>query len=71
MTPERLYQDALAAKEQGTLGMILTLPKKWNRPKGFPRGSLLCETKTGKTYNINPNKIIKWLTKNNLIDPAT
>lgn len=68
MTPEQLYKDAVAAKAQGAfVGMSLVFPKGYKRPKGFPRGELLCETGRGRVYSFDPDKIIGWLVKNDLI----
>ena len=68
MTPEQLYKDAVAAKEQGShCGMSLVFSKSNKRPIGFPRGELLCETERGRVYSFSPDKVIKWLEKNGLI----
>jgi hypothetical protein len=68
MTPEQLYKDALAAKEQGsTCGMTLVFGKG-RKPRGFPRGELLSETERGNCYSFNPDKVISWLKKNGLVD---
>lgn len=32
------------------------------RPKGFPRGELLCVNSTGESvYSYNPQKVVNWL----------
>lgn len=68
MTPEQLYKDAIAAKEQGaTCGMTLVFGRGMKKPPGFPRGELLCETERGRVYSFKPDKVIGWLTKNGLI----
>lgn len=70
MTPDQLYKDALEAKQQGAVcGMTLVFPHGSKKPHGFPRGELLCETDTAKVYTINPDKVIKWLTDNGLVQP--
>lgn len=69
MTPFSLYKDAIEAKESGAhVGMSLQLPKGFKRPKGFPRGELLCENTMGRVYSFDPDKIIAWLRKNDLIE---
>ena len=68
MTPQQLYKDAVNAKEQGAhCGMTLVFPKGVKRPKGFPRGELLCETARGRCYSFNPDKVLLWLKNNSLI----
>ncbi|PHR99233.1 MAG: hypothetical protein COA78_25150 [Blastopirellula sp.] len=72
MTPEKLFNDAMAAKDQGSVvGVSLAFPIGQKRPKGFPRGELLSETSRGKVYSFDPDKILSWLAKNNLIDNPT
>lgn len=68
MTPEQLYKDALEAKAQGSIcGMTLVFGKG-RKPNGFPRGELLSETERGKCYSFDPDKVIAWLKKNQLVD---
>jgi len=67
MTPEYLYKDAIEAKEQGSFGMTLVFRNGQKKPKGFPRGELLCENVGSKVYSFSPDKVIKWLEKNKLI----
>jgi hypothetical protein len=50
-----------AIKAGPNSSMSLILPNRFKRPKGFPRGELLCETPTGNVYSFDPDKIIKWL----------
>lgn len=48
--------------------MTLVLPAPWKgRPKGFPRGELLCEQIGSSVYHFDPMKILNWLHKNGLI----
>ncbi len=68
MTPEQLYKDACEAKEQGAhVGMSLVFQRGQKRPPGFPRGELLCETERGRVYSFDPDRVISWLKKHNLI----
>ncbi len=68
MTPEQLHKDAIEAKAQGAhVGVSLVFGKGQKRPPGFPRGELLCETEQGRVYSFEPDRIIAWLEKNNLI----
>jgi hypothetical protein len=69
VTPEQLYKDALAAKEQGSVcGMTLVFGRGVKRPKGSPRGEFLSETHKGRVYSFNPDKVISWLVKNDLVE---
>jgi len=69
MTPEQLYKDAQEAKAQGSVcGMTLVFGRGTKKPKGFPRGELLSETERGRVYSFDPDKVIAWLVKNELID---
>lgn len=71
MTPEQLYKEAIEAKAQSaTCGITLVFGRESKKPKGFPRGELLCETERSRVYSFNPDKVINWLSKNGLIDVA-
>lgn len=67
MTPEELYKDAIGAKKQGAFGITLVFRNGQKKPRGFPRGELLCESVDSKVYSFSPDKVIKWLEKNKLI----
>lgn len=68
MTPEQLYKDAIEAKAQGAhCGMTLVFGRRAKKPKGFPRGDLLCETEAGLVFSFDPDKVINWLKKNGLV----
>jgi len=71
MNPNKLYADAVAAKAGLGIGITLVLPNLWKRPPGFPRGELLSETERGSVYSFDPDKIIRWLEKNELINRQT
>ena len=61
MTPNMLVLEAAKAIEAGT-NMTLVLPRPFkNRPKGFPKGELLCEQPNSNVYSYDPEKILKWL----------
>lgn len=66
MTPEELYKDAIGAKAQGSFEMTLVFRNDQKKPKGFPRGELLCENVGSKVYRFNPDKAVKWLENNKL-----
>ena len=47
--------------------MTLVVPSPFkNRPKGFPRGDLLCEQPQSKVMSYDPHKILTFLNKNDL-----
>lgn len=58
-------EEALAANQR----MSLTVPRPFkNKPKGFPRGDLLCEQPNCNVISYEPRKILAWLKKNDLYD---
>lgn len=49
--------------------MSLVVPRPFkNRPKGFPKGELLCEQERSNVVSYDPVKILTWLKKNGLYD---
>lgn len=67
MRIEELVAQAVEANNAGG-NMTLVLPRPWKgRPKGFPRGELLCEQPGSGAYSYDPMKILTWLHKNELI----
>lgn len=63
MSLDELYARAVYASKYGRDGLTLILPKK--RPKGFPRGELMCQNDLGdKVYLVSATKILKWLKVN-------
>jgi hypothetical protein len=68
MTPEQLYKDAIEARAQGAhCGMTLVFGRRAKKPRGFPKGELLCETENGLVFSFDPDKVIKWLEKYKLV----
>lgn len=66
MTLDELERQAKEAVGCGQM-LNLELPRPWRgRPKGFPRGELLCELPGSGMYRIEPAKLVAWLAKNNL-----
>ena len=65
MTLDEMAANARLADAAGT-NLTLVLPRPWkNRPKGFPRGELLCENFEGTcAYSFNPLKILAWVKAN-------
>jgi hypothetical protein len=62
-----IAERALAANER----MILTVPRPFkNKPKGFPKGELLCEQPSCNVISYEPKKILAWLKNNDLYDSA-
>ena len=69
MTAEELFNAALNARVKGgAIGITLVFPRHFKRPKGFPRGELLCENAAReKVYSFDPEKIMRWIIDNHLI----
>lgn len=72
MTPSELRescQKTLDILDNGTLGVILVIPKG-GYPRDFPKGELLCSrvrnNQVENTYSFNPKKVIDWLDKKGL-----
>lgn len=62
MTPLEMMRAAVEAKSAGRTMMTMVRRKPFKRPKGFPRGELICENHDGRNvYNFNVDRIIKWL----------
>lgn len=67
MNPQELAKMAAEAINEQSR-MTLVLPRPWKgRPKGFPRGLLLQERDSTNVYSFDPEKILLWMAKNNLI----
>ena len=61
MTPNALMIEARAAKAAGRR-LVLEFPQCFKRPKGFPRGELLCVNCDGRQVrSFNPDRFIKFL----------
>lgn len=77
MTPIELAHacaQALASPDMGKNGVILTVPKGC-LPKGFPRGTLLCESKRDgvvvRTSSYDPLKVLKFLQRTGAVSVTT
>ena len=68
MTPEQMAQEAAAAYSDKT-PVSYVLPRPWkNRPKGFPRGELMCENADGtNVWSFDPMRVFAWMAHNGLI----
>lgn len=67
MTPADMAIAALEAANAGTR-MSMVFVKGQKRPKGFPRGELLCENFDGRhVYTFDPLRVLAWLTANGLV----
>lgn len=64
MTLDELHQRASDAMHptKGIGWLTLILPTK--RPKGFPRGELMCDNGRDKVYRVDARKLLKWLRAN-------
>jgi hypothetical protein len=62
-----LYSQCIAALQAETR-LTLVLPRPWKlKPKGWPRGELLCEQPNTNVYSYSPAKIMDFLIKNGLV----
>jgi hypothetical protein len=61
-TLDELYSRAVYCAKYSGNHMTLILPKK--RPKGFPRGELMCDNGRDKVYSVSATKVLKWLKAN-------
>ncbi|RKY65254.1 MAG: hypothetical protein DRQ02_10430 [Candidatus Latescibacterota bacterium] len=68
MTIEDLKQEAIEAKKYN--GLVVLRVLKGCKPRSFPKGDLLgYESRKGKLYRIygfDPDRILKWIKKQNL-----
>lgn len=64
MEIRELHKLCVESISEGFNYINLVMDKK---PKGFPRGELLCETHRGRVYRYSAIKMIAWMDKNNLL----
>jgi len=68
MNPQTMILDAEEAiKQKRNMTLVVPRPFK-NKPKGFPRGSLLAEQTKSNVNSYDPRKILDWLKNNGLYD---
>ena len=67
MTPKEMEAACLAAIPGGH-GVTLSTPKGQPMPHGFPRGELLSENKQFVNRSYKPEKVLRWLRENRLIE---
>lgn len=66
MTPAELFalcRDAIKANTR--LSLVVN---KGMLPAGFPRGELLCEGVLGPVRSYDPDKILAWMARNDLVE---
>jgi len=58
MTPDKIqYMALMAEQRQIAVNLVFAGPK----PKGFPRGELMCVNSAGqKVYHFDPIKLLEW-----------
>jgi hypothetical protein len=61
VTPDEMRSLCQQALAQGVDFAPLIIPRGWKRPKGFPRGELLCVGPYGPVYRFKASKLIAWL----------
>lgn len=51
-------KNAIAA---GHSAVVLATPPRWPRPKGFPRGELMCvNSERERVYRFDAKKLLRW-----------
>ena len=70
MTPKQMEAACLAAIPGGR-GVTLSTPKGKAMPHGFPRGELLSENAKWVNRSYKPEKVLRWLRENLLIEAAS
>ncbi len=70
MTPKEMEAACLTAISAGT-GVTLSTPKGQAMPHGFPRGELLSENKQFVNRSYKPEKVLRWLRENLLIEAVS
>lgn len=70
MTPAQMEAACLAAIPAGH-GVTLSTPKGQKMPHGFPRGELLSENKQFVNRSYKPEKVLRWLRENLLIEAVS
>ena len=66
MSPQELLNEANVHLAAGSQHMTLVLPPKFHRPKGFPRGELLCVTQGKKVWSFSCERVIYWVEQNKM-----
>ena len=70
MTPKQMETACLAAIPHGH-GVTLTIQRGMKMPKGFPRGELLSENTQFSNSSYKPEKVLRWLRENLLIEAVS
>lgn len=70
MTPKQMEAACLAAIPCGR-GVTLSTPKGKAMPNGFPRGELLSENTQWVNRSYKPEKVLRWLRENLLIEAVS
>lgn len=70
MTPAQMEAACLAAIPGGH-GVTLSTPRGQKMPHGFPRGELLSENSQWVNRSYKPEKVLRWLRDNLLIEAVS
>lgn len=70
MNAKEMESACLAAISAGT-GVTLSTPKGQAMPHGFPRGELLSENRQFVNRSYKPEKVLRWLRENLLIEAVS
>ena len=69
MTPAQMEAACLEAMKKPGNGVTLSTRKGQKMPPGFPRGDLLSENAQWVNRSYKPQKVLRWLRENLLIEP--
>ena len=70
MTPQDMEAQCLAAID-GAHRITLTTDRGQRMPAGFPQGELLSESRVGINRSYKPERVLRWLRDNLLIEAVS
>jgi hypothetical protein len=70
MTPQDMEAQCLRAIDAAQ-GVTLTTDRGQRMPAGFPQGELLSESRVGVNRSYKPEKVLRWLRDNLLIEAVS
>ena len=68
MNPKELEAMCLDQIAKGSSKVTLSFPKGTRMPAGFPRGELLSENQQFTNRSVKPEKLLRWLREQMLIE---
>lgn len=71
MMPSEMEAACLNAIQYPGLRVTFNFPRGHKLPPGFPRGELLSEVRGNANYAFKPEKVLRWLRENLLIEAVS